>query len=169
MTIGIRCLAMTSKNDYLTAKFFHLNALCKAFTQADIFLRCELPANREAQEHVYFLCTAIVFIGYCLVCELNGGKGRLKFLLQNFLRIFVFDFEPDFAAKFKTYNQTAEHVRENKANLLTEHIILSHYEFTSSTSRPNTAPKDIKIVDQFADLFATLKVILFLIFWICNL
>lgn len=164
MAISIRCLAMTSKNDYLTTKVFHLNALSAALTQADVFLRCEPLAEREKFRDVYFVCTALVFIGECLrvtAKRINGAssRGRIKFFLQNILRFFVFDFEAEFAAKFDTYNKIAEYVGEQRQSAetlsaLTSHLTLTQYEFVGNSQRAESSI----VVESFADLFKTLKV-----------
>ena len=153
---------MTSKNDYLTTKFFHLNALSAALTQADVFLRCEPAADRDNFRDVYYLCVALVFIGECLrfttkKTDGSSNRGRIKFMLQNILRFFVFDFEAEFAAKFDTYNKIAEHVVQQRVSEehmreLTNHLTLAQYEFVRSDGSV--------AVESFADLFKTLKVLL---------
>lgn len=141
--IFIKCLAMTSKNDYITFSCFSIEALTSAKIQMDTM--CSL--KDMCDKCTYASGFAMVFLAECIRREARQAA-RFKFLLQNILRIFVYDIVEH---NFEHQSDLEEYMKRTPIEEVWSKVTYRPFDYTHRSA--NEAIK----VDTFAHLLKLLK------------
>lgn len=143
MDLCIKCLAMTSKNDYITFSCFSTEALAAAKVQMDTL--CSL--KELCDKSTYASGFALVFLAECIRREARQAS-RFKFLLQNILRIFVYDIVEQ---NFDHQSDLEEYMKNTPMDEVWSKVKYRPFDYT-----PQSSNESIK-VDTFAHLLKLLK------------
>lgn len=138
-----KCLAMTSKNDYITFSCFSVEALGEAISQMNVMISTKCVISSECDRNVYASGFALVFLAECIKREASVAS-RFKFLLQNILRIFVFDMIDH---NFERQSELEEYMKNTPMDTVWSNVHYRPFDYS-----PTTMNNEAIRVDTFAHL-----------------
>ncbi len=159
-SVAVRCLALSSQNDYITFSFYQPEALSAALYQATIYILAESSTCEDFKKMwpLFASCTAMHFVSDCFRRDAEKPQ-RLRFFLQNMMRIFVFDFNADLASNFSRYNEASEYLNNIRTpedlEKLCKNLMINQYEFLAPNA-PNRR-EDTIVIDSMELFFKTLR------------